>query len=133
MSLSEDEKSRLDEIAAHVMATDPDFALRLRAAGARHPSTLPGPASDSAPAGHPSGGSDPRPGPAGDPVRRQNRLLTLLCCLLFVGISLLSNGVTAAQGLISLGALVATAGAVLTGWSAVQLVRFDRARRARPA
>ena len=42
MPLSEDEKSRLDEIEAHVRATDPDFVQRLRTGATfRHPSMAP--------------------------------------------------------------------------------------------
>ncbi|WP_420122120.1 DUF3040 domain-containing protein [Nakamurella sp.] len=133
MSLSEDEKSRLDEIAAHALATDPDFVLRLRATAARHPSTrpaeAPGGAIGPAPTGHPSRPTEHRPHPAD----WYNRRLITLSCLLFVGVSLLSNGWTAAQGLISLGALVAVSGAGLTSWTAVQLLRLRRAYRTRPA
>ena len=129
MSLSEDEKSRLDEIAAHVLATDPEFVLRLRATAARHPSTQP------APSPHPAGPDPAGPArvPAADGARQLNRRLIMLSWVLFVGISLLSNGWTAAQGLISLGSLIAASGAALTGWTAVQLMRLHRAHRARPA
>ena len=129
MSLSEDEKSRLDEIAAHVLATDPEFVLRLRATAARHPSTQP------APSPHPAGSGPAGPArvPAADGARQLNRRLIMLSWVLFVGIALLSNGWTAAQGLISLGSLVAASGAALTGWTAVQLMRLHRAYRARPA
>lgn len=132
MSLSEDEKSRLDEIAAHVLATDPDFVLRLRAA-ARHPSAHPsaylGPRAIPTPAGHPSH----RTAPAADRERNLSRQLIMLSCLLFVGVSLVSNGLTAAQGLISLGSVVAFAGVALTGWTTVALIRLRRAFRSRPA
>lgn len=129
MSLSEDEKSRLDEIAAHALATDPEFVLRLRATAARHPSTYP--AAQPGPAAIPTG-TDPA-GHAADPARRYSRQLIMLSCLLFVSISLLSNGWTAAQGLISLGSLVALAGAALTGWTTVRLIRLRRAYRTGPA
>lgn len=118
MPLSEDEKSRLDEIAAHVRATDPDFVQRLRVAG---PERHDHPTSAAAPAG------------AVDPVRQYNRRLILLSGLLFVSVSLFSNGLSAAHGLISLGTLVAIAGGVLTGWTTLLLVRFRRAHRTRPA
>lgn len=132
MSLSEDEKSRLDEIAAHVLATDPEFVLRLRATAARHPSTQPAPSPHPAGRG-PAGPVGPARVPAADGARQLNRRLIMLSWVLFVGISLLSNGWTAAQGLISLGSLVAATGAALTGWTAVQLMRLHRAYRARPA
>lgn len=117
MPLSEDEKSRLDEIEAHVRATDPDFVRRLRSAGQER-------------AAHP----DPvaMPACAVDPARQYNRRLILLSCLLFVSVSLFSNGVSAAHGLISLGSVVAIIGGVLTGWTTLLLVRFRRAYRTRP-
>ena len=118
MPLSEDEKSRLDEIEAHVRATDPAFVRRLRQADPdrqAHPSRLPAPAR------------------VVDPARQYNRRLLLLSCLLFVSVSLLSNGLSAAHGLISLGTVVAVAGGILTGWTTVLLVRFRRAYRTRPA
>lgn len=130
MPLSEDEKSRLDEIEAHVRATDPDFVQRLRTGAAfRHPSMAPvvEPARDVAP----PRGVDPAPDV--DPKRRYQRRLVLLSCLLFVSVSLLSNGLSAANGLISLGAVVAIIGGVLTGWTTLLLVRFHQGYRARPA
>jgi|SRR6478609_1036553 hypothetical protein len=118
MPLSEDEKSRLDEIEAHVRATDPDFVQRLRTAGQErhaHPEPVVAPVR------------------AIDPTRQYNRRLILLSCLLFVSVSLFSNGLSAAHGLISLGTLVAIAGGFLTGWTTLLLVRFRRAHRTRPA
>lgn len=119
MPLSEDEKSRLDEIAAHVRATDPDFVQRLRAVGhERHT--------------HPAQGTAPPPRVV-DPQRQYHRRLILLSCLLFVSVSLFSNGLSAAHGLISLGAVVAVIGGALTGWTTLLLVRLRRANRPRPA
>ena len=118
MPLSEDEKSRLDEIEAHIRATDPHFVQRLRTAGSvRHPSAEP--LLD--------------PPRAVDPVRQYNRRLILLSCLLFVSVSLFSNGLSAAKGLISLGTVVAIFGGALTGWAALLLIRFRRAYPTRPA
>ena len=128
MPLSEDEKSRLDEIEAHVRATDPDFVQRLRTGSTfRHPSM--------APVAEPAREVDPRgvEAAAVDPERRYQRRLILLSCLLFVSVSLLSNGLSAAHGLISLGAVVAIIGGVLTGWTTLLLVRFRQGYRARPA
>jgi hypothetical protein len=118
MPLSEDEKSRLDEIAAHVRATDPDFAQRLRSAGRERPAR-----------------PEPVVAPARvvDPQRQYNRRLIQLSCLLFVSVSLFANGLSAARGLISLGSVVAIIGGVLTGWAALVLIRFHRASRPRPA
>lgn len=98
VSLSEDEKSRLGEIEAHVRATDPAFVRRLDL-GLAH--------------------------------RRQGRSIITLWCLLFLGLSMLANGLTAAQGLISLGMLAALVGGGLTIWSTVMVVRC-RAWRSRP-
>ena len=117
MPLSEDEKSRLDEIEAHIRATDPDFVQRLRSAGpARraHPESV-------------------APTRIADPQRHYNRRLIQFSLLLFVAVSLFSNGLSAAQGLISLGTVVAIIGAVPTGWTTLLLVRFRRAYRTRPA
>ena len=130
MPLSEDEKSRLDEIEAHVRATDPDFVQRLRTGAAfRHPSMAPlvEPAHVVEPP------RDVAPAPVDDPERRYHRRLILLSCLLFVSVSLLSNGLSAAHGLISLGTMVAIVGGVLTGWTTLLLVRFRQGYRARPA
>ncbi len=98
MSLSEDEKSRLGEIEAHVRATDPGFVRRLDLTLAH---------------------------------RRQGRTIVILWCLLFLGVSMLANGLTAAQGVISLGMLVAIIGGGLTSWSTVMVIRC-RAWRSRP-
>src|SRR5690349_13545607 len=98
VSLSEDEKSRLGEIEAHVRATDPGFVRRLDLALAH---------------------------------RRQGRTIVILWCLLFLGVSMLANGLTAAQGVISLGMLVAIIGSGLTIWSTVMVIRC-RAWRSRP-
>jgi hypothetical protein len=129
MPLSEDEKSRLDEIEAHVRATDPDFVQRLRTGATfRHPSMAP--VAEPARVIEPTREVDPAPV---DPDRRYHRRLILLSCLLFVSVSLLSNGLSAANGLISLGAVVAIIGGVLTGWTTLLLVRFRQGYRARPA
>ena len=129
MPLSEDEKSRLDEIEAHVRATDPDFVQRLRTGATfRHPSLAP--AVEPAPVVEPPRGD---PAPVVDPERRYRQRLILLSCLLFVSVSLLSNGLSATNGLISLGAVVATVGGVLTGWTTLLLVRLRQGYRARPA
>ncbi len=98
MPLSEDEKSRLDEIEAYVRATDPAFVRRLRTP---------------------------------DPQRAYHRSLILLNCLLFVSASVFANGLSAAQGLISLGMVAALVGAVCTGWTALLLVRCRRSYRVR--
>lgn len=119
MPLSEDEKSRLDEIEAHVRATDPDFVQRLRSVDHERPA-------------HPARGTA-RPPRVVDPQRQYSRRLILLSCLLFVSVSLFSNGLSAAHGLISLGSVVAIIGGVLTGWTTLLLVRFRRAYRTRPA
>ena len=56
--------------------------------------------------------------------RRHRRTIVTLWCLLFLGISLLTNGLTAAAGLISLGSLAAVFGGGLTVWSTVMVVRY---------
>jgi hypothetical protein len=101
--LSEDEKSRLDEIEAYVGATDPAFAQRLRAA--HRPQAV-------------------------DPERAYQRSLILLNSLLFISASVFANGLSAARGPISLGMVAALVGAVFTGWTALLLVRCRRSYRA---
>lgn len=118
MPLSEDEKSRLDEIEAHVRATDPDFVRRLHSAG---------------PGGHTGPAPVTVPPRVMDPQQQYDRRLILLACLLFGSVSLFANGLSAAHGLISLGTVVALIGGVLSGWVTVLLVRFRRAHRPRPA
>ncbi|HEY5882177.1 MAG TPA: DUF3040 domain-containing protein [Nakamurella sp.] len=63
--------------------------------------------------------------------RRQRRFIVTLWCLLFLGISMFANGLTAAKGLISLGMLTAVFGGALTAWSIVMVVRF-KAWRTQP-
>ena len=63
--------------------------------------------------------------------RRQRRLIVTLWCLLFLGICMTTNGLTAAKGLISLGTLAALFGGALTAWSIVMVVRF-KAWRTQP-
>ena len=118
MPLSEDEKSRLDEIEAHARATDPDFVRRLGSAG---------------PVGHTGPTTDTTARRTVDPQQVYNRRLILLSCLLFASISLFANGLSAAQGVISIGTVVAIVGGVLSGWVTLLLVRFHRAHRTGPA
>ncbi len=58
-----------------------------------------------------------------DARRRHRRSIVTLWCLLFVGVSLLANGTTAANGVISLGTVAALFGGALTIWSVVMIVR----------
>ena len=64
--------------------------------------------------------------------RRHRRTIVTLWCLLFVGVAMLANGLTAAQGLISLGMLAAVFGGALTAWSTVMVVRYKAWRGSHP-
>jgi hypothetical protein len=67
-----------------------------------------------------------------DVHRRHRRMIVTLWCLLFLGTSLLANGLTAADGLISLGMVAAAFGGALTIWSGVMVVRHRAWRSSRP-
>lgn len=62
---------------------------------------------------------------------RHRRMIITLWCLLFVGVSMLANGLTSAQGLISLGNVVALFGGALTVWSTVMVIRHRAWRPSR--
>ncbi len=64
-----------------------------------------------------------------DAHRRHQRMIVTVWCLLFLGLSMLANGLTAAEGLISLGNVVALFGGVLTAWSGVMVIRHRAWRR----
>lgn len=64
-----------------------------------------------------------------DARRRHRHLIVILWCLLFVGSSMLANGLTAANGLISMGNVVAVFGGGLMIWSTVMVIRHRAWRR----